>query len=167
MKTIYILLLVPIFIFSCTNGQKKITTPLITIEKAFLDSIIKITDTSYSKPYKRGAFYTAVYYLNKKDSSVCQIMKDSVGTIRQIIIAKKDIRTFFSQYYTNGQLQAELPLDEFGQYHGVAIFYYQDGLVQSNGDYVHGLKTGQWKNFNEKGKLISTDNYDKNGQLIR
>ena len=93
-------------------------------------------------------------------------MKDSADSTRQIIIAKNNIRTFFAQYYTNGNLQADLPLDEFGQYHGTGIFYYEDGNLQSQGNFTHGIKTGPWKIYDEKGKLTATDDFDKNGQII-
>ena len=137
-----------------------------TINRPWLDSIIKISDSSYTKPYKRTDFVTAVFYINKKDSSVCQLMKDSAGSIRQIVIAKKDIRTFFAQYYENGNLQADLPLDAFGQYHGTGKFYYEDGSLQSTGNYLHGFKTGTWKVYDEKGKETATDSFDQNGNLI-
>ena len=150
-----------LFIFSCTqqNGNAKI------LSTSLIDSIIKNSDSSYEKPYYRTDFVTAAYYINKKDSSVCQLMKDSAGIIRQIIIVKKDVRIFFASYYKNGQLQANLPLDEFGQYHGTGNFYYEDGSIQSSGAYNHGLKNGEWNVYDEKGKIIATDNFDKNGQL--
>jgi len=131
-----------------------------------LDSIIKHSDSSYTKPYYRTDFVTAAYYVNKKDSSLCQLMKDSAGVIRQMIVTQKGVSTFFGQFFLNGQLQAKLPLDEFGHYHGTSTYYYKDGSTQTTGDYIHGLKVGQWKNFNEKGTFISTDTYDQNGQLV-
>lgn len=137
------------------------------IDHAWLDSITKNSDSSYSKPYRRTDFVTAEFYINKKDSSICQLMKDSAGGIRQIIIAKNDVRTFFAQYYPNGAIQANLPLDKFGQYHGTGTFYYEDGTIQSTGSFDHGLKSGQWQVFDEKGKLVFTDDYDKNGQLTK
>lgn len=148
--------------FSCTNknGNAKI------LAGSFIDSIIKNSDSSYDKPYYRTDFVTASYYTNKKDSTVCQVMKDSAGIIRQIIIAKKDIRIFLGAYYKNGQLQADLPLDEFGQYHGTGKLYYQNGSLQSSGNFLHGVKTGAWKVYDEKGKETATDNFDQNGNLI-
>lgn len=137
-----------------------------TINRPWLDSMIKISDSSYTKPYKRTDFVTAVFYINKKDSSVCQVMKDSSDSIRQIIIAKKDIRTFFAQYYPNGNLQADLPLDSFGQYNGTGKFYYEDGNLQSTGNYTHGFKTGTWKVYDEKGQITATDAYDNNGNIM-
>jgi hypothetical protein len=156
------LLVIPFFVFSCNsqnNNSKK-------LDSAWLDSIIKVSDSSYSKPYYRSDFVTAYYYVNKKDSSLCQVMKDSASNIRQVIVIKKDVRTFFGQYYSNGHIQANPSLDEFGQFHGAGIFYFVNGSVQSQGTFTHGNKTGEWKTFDEKGKLIATDRYDMNGQLI-
>ena len=136
------------------------------LANSFIDSVIKKSDSSYEKAYYRSDFVTAQYYINKIDSTICQLMKDSAGLIRQIIIAKKDTRIFYGSYYKNGQLQADLPLDAFGQYHGTGKFYYEVGSLQSTGSYLHGFKTGAWKIYNEKGKETATDNFDQNGNLI-
>ena len=87
-----------LYIFSCTqkNSHAKI------LATSFIDSIIKTSDSSYTKSYYRTDFVTATYYTNKKDSTVCQLMKDSAGIIRQIIIAKKNVRIFYGPYYKNG-----------------------------------------------------------------
>ena len=153
-------------IFGCIDKNKKNITSTKNINHAWLDSIIKNSDSSYSKPYYRTDFVTAVFYVNKKDSSVCQLMKDSVGSIRQVIIVKHNVRSFFAQYFANGGLQADLPLDAFGQYYGTGKFFYQDGSLQSSGNYNHGFKTGEWKVFDEKGKITNTDFYDNNGNIM-
>jgi antitoxin component YwqK of YwqJK toxin-antitoxin module len=163
MKIILFLFALMLTFFSCTQQNSNSNK----INKPWLDSIVKNSDSSYSKFYYRSDFVTANYYINKKDSSVCQIMKDSAGIIRQIIIAKKNTRIFFGSYYKNGQLQADLPLDEFGQYHGTGIFYYENGSVQSSGSFNHGLKSGEWKVYDQKGKIMATDSFDKNGQFIQ
>lgn len=148
--------------FGCTQKNKNARL----LAPSFIDSVIKHSDSSYEKPYYRTDFVTATYYLNKKDSTLCQLMKDSAGKIRQIIISKNNTRTFFGSYYKNGQLQADLPLDSFGQYHGVGKFYYEDGSLQSTGNYTHGFKTGEWKVYDEKGKVTATDSYDDSGSLL-
>jgi antitoxin component YwqK of YwqJK toxin-antitoxin module len=162
MKIVSILFASLVFFFGCTqkNSQAKI------LATSLIDSIIKNSDSSYTKPYYRTDFVTAAYYVNRKDSTLCQLMKDSAGKIRQIIITRKEVRTFFGSYYKNGQLQADLRLDEFGQYHGTGTFYFENGSVQSSGNFTHGLKTGQWRIYDEKGKLTATDEFDKNGQVI-
>ena len=155
-----------LLVIGCSQQNSNGKTVAKKINHNWLHSIIKTSDSSYTRPYKRTDFVTAVFYINKKDSTVCQVMKDSADSIRQIIIARNNIRTFFAQYFANGNLQADLPLDEFGQYHGTGTFYYEDGAVQSSGNFNYGLKTGQWKVFDEKGKITATDEFDKNGQVI-
>jgi antitoxin component YwqK of YwqJK toxin-antitoxin module len=148
--------------FSCAkknDTEKKLV-------HSFIDSIIKHSDSSYQKLYYRTDFVTACYYINKKDSTLSQFMKDSAGNIRQVIVTKKDTRIFFAQYYPNGKAQADLPLDSFGQFNGTGKFFYKDGNLQSAGNYKHGFKTGDWKVYDEKGKITATDSYDDNGNLI-
>lgn len=166
MQTLFSIFIAAVITSGCTqpndNGvQKKI------IDKVWLNSIIINSDSSYAKAYKRSHFDSAFYFINKKDSSICQVMKDSFQTIRQVIIMRKNVRSLFAAYYANGQLQADLSLDEFGQYHGNSTSYYPSGLTESSGKYEHGIKTGPWKYFDNKGRLLSTNNYDKNGQLIK
>lgn len=131
-----------------------------------LDSIAKISDTTYTKPYKRTDFVWATYYADTVNKTICQVMKDSSQQIRQIIVSKKNIRTFFGQYYPNGQMIDSLPLDELGQYHGLSVSYYESGQKKSEGNYLHGFRTGKWNNYDESGKLVSTDEYDVNGARI-
>jgi antitoxin component YwqK of YwqJK toxin-antitoxin module len=162
MKKIILLFAVIVSVFGCSqkSGNAKI------LASHFIDSVIKHSDSTYEKPYFRTDFVKAMYYVNKKDSTICQLMKDSAGSIRQVIIAKKDTRIFFGLYYKNGQLQADLPLDAFGQYHGIGKFFYEDGSLQSSGNYIHGFKTGDWKVYDKKGAVIATDSYDTNGNLL-
>src|SRR6185369_4732764 len=89
MKFISLLVIAATLLFSCTQHSNAPAPALKTVNTAWLDSIIKNSDSSYTKPYKRSDFVTAAFYLDKKDSSVCQVMKDSTGLIRQIIIARK------------------------------------------------------------------------------
>lgn len=161
-KNLFLVIITGLFITGCEQqnvNDKILATP-------FIDSVIKKSDSSYEKKYYRSDFVTAQYYINKRDSTVCQLMKDSAGLIRQIIVAKKDTRIFFGSYHTNGQLQADLPLDSFGQYHGTGKFYYEDGKLQSTGNYTHGFKTGTWKVYDQKGKETNTDTFDLNGNIV-
>jgi antitoxin component YwqK of YwqJK toxin-antitoxin module len=153
----------------CACSEQTISKKeVIHIKKEWLDSIIHTSDTSWIKPYRNNEFVSAEYFVNKKDSIVTQLMKDSAGTIRQVSIAKYDqVRLFFAEYYANGQLKAKLPLDGLGKNDGAGCYYYENGQIKSEGIFHHGLFAGQWKNYGEKGKLISTDEYDSNGQLLK
>ena len=152
------------FSAACSNPNNHEISAKNNLDMHWLDSVIKESDSSYTKSYKRTDFTIAEFYINKKDTSVCQVMKDSAEMIRQVIIAKNDVRTHFSRYYANGQLEACLPIDEYGQYHDSATYYYEDGKVESSGRYRHGLKHGEWKNYDIKGNKLSTKIYDSVGQ---
>ena len=163
MRLIYLLI---IFLSICSCSDNKTRKEIIKLDTHWLDSIKKKSDTSWIKPYRNEEFVSAEYYVDKKDSIVTQLMKDSAGAIRQINIAKYDrVRLFFAEYFSNGQLKAELPLNKQGQYDGPGKIYYEDGTIKSSGSYRNGFYYGEWKNYNHKGKLISTDVYDQNGQL--
>ncbi len=162
MRSILVFTVIILLLNSCKQNKNPKS-----LDKTWLDSIISKSDSNYIKPYYRTDFVKAQYYVNSKDSTLTQVMKDSAGNTRQIIIMKGNTRYFYAQYYPNGHIQAALPLDEFGQYHGIGTFYFENGKVQSSGNYDHGLKKGQWKVYNEESKLITTDNFDNNGQLIQ
>ncbi len=142
---------------ACKHKQRLIGK----LDKVWLDSIIHASDSNYAKPYYRTDFVTAVYYLNRKDSTICQIMKDSSDRIRQVTIMNKGRRTFFGEYFKNGNIQALIPLDEFGQYNGQAIYYYETGIIQSQGQFLHGVRVGTWQYFTPAGKLEKKESYDK------
>ena len=60
----------------------------------------------------------------------------------------------------------KIPLNELGQKDGKSITYYNDGTVKSEGNFKNGLYLGDWKNFDENGKLMTIDSYNSNGNLI-
>jgi antitoxin component YwqK of YwqJK toxin-antitoxin module len=155
-----------ILTFSCAT-KKNALQPMISVNHIWLDSIRQTSDTFYVKKYGTKKFANATYYINKKEAFICQVMKDSSDSIRQIIITKNNIRNFFAEYYANGQLMSKLPLDSFGQYHGPSKYYYQNGFIESEGDYYHGLKKGSWKNYDEHGKPTLTNEYDSNGNVVK
>ncbi|WP_301930668.1 hypothetical protein [Ferruginibacter sp.] len=155
-----------LFMFGC-NAKKEKAPSTTGVNYNWLDSIKKSSDTSYVKKYGTNKFATATYYINSKESVVCQVMKDASDTVRQIIITKNNKRIFFAEYYGNGQLKAKLSLDTFGQYHGPATWFYENGYTESEGDYVHGFKKGEWKNYNQLGELTGKNEYDSNGNVTK
>ena len=151
-------------VFFCRNNSR-IKTAIKKIDTRFIDSIIKKSDSTYTKKYKRPDFVTADYYISKKDSTIAQVMRDSAKQIRQVISTRKNIRTHFAQYYENGQIMATLSFDTNGQYHGPAIYYYSNGSIKSSGNYNHGLSTGTWQEFDDAG-VVTKLKYDTNGVRI-
>ena len=154
-----------ILFFGC-QSKRDTAQKMIRVDHQWLDSIKRSADTFYVKKYGTIKFDRAEYYLDKRNDILCQLMKDSLDSVRQVIITKNSKRSFFAEYYPNGQLMAQLLLDTFGQYHGHAKYYFPNGLVESEGDYNDGLKTGTWLYNDEMGKMISKSMYDANGQII-
>ncbi len=150
-------------IASCTNKDIKKESVLKKVDIAWLDSIVKNSDSTFSKKYRTADFATADYYLFKKDSAVCQVMRDTAKTIRQILVSRKNIRTYFTHYYANGQLIADVKLDNYGQPDGNATYYYENGQIMRAGKYRHGLAVGEWQEFDEKTNVRSLAAYDSNG----
>ena len=150
-------------VVGCTNNKTQNEIALKKINITWLYSIIKNSDSTYSKKYRTTDFATTDYYLSNKDSSMCQLMKDTSKTIRQILITRKNIRTYFAQYFANGQLITDIKLDSFGQPDGNAIYYYENGKIKSNGLYHHGLAIGEWKEFEETSNAVSIIKYDSSG----
>ena len=147
--------------------HQKTRCPVTGIHTTFIDSIKQHSDSSYTKKYRPNEFAMVEYYINNKDSTLAQVMKDSAGMIRQVIVTNKNIRTYYAEFYSNGQLKGSLPLDSLGKYHGPGIYYFENGCSKSAGKFSHGLFSDQWKNYNTRGKLVSIEEYDNRGQLIK
>ena len=149
---------------SCKQGDK--TFEKILVDQSMIDSVKKLSDSSYTKPYYTGNFARTEYYLNSGDSSIMQVMKDSSQQVRQVIIAKNDKRIYFTQYYANGQLMASYQFDGYGQNEGESKEYFENGAVSMSGIYKNGMRTGKWKNFDEKGDQLFTAVYNDFGQQV-
>ncbi|CAN5883600.1 hypothetical protein BH11BAC4_BH11BAC4_00110 [soil metagenome] len=136
----------------------------ISADKKMLDSIKLKADTTFSKRYPGVVFTKAEYFVN--DSNTTQVMKDSNGVIRQIIIEQNKRRIYYARFYENGQLMAKVNLDNFGQYDGISNEYYENGNLKATGVYRKGFRFGKWTNYTEDGRYVSTDEYNKDGQKI-
>jgi antitoxin component YwqK of YwqJK toxin-antitoxin module len=152
---------------SCNDNNKPPFVHTKKINEQWLDSITKNSDSSFIRNYHRTDFVTAAYYISNKDSTICNVMRDSLNYVRQIIISKNDKRIYFAQYYANGQQVMETKLDSYGQYNDSAFSYYENGVLKSEGIYKHGLSVGIWKEYNEKGDLKRILNYDSNVVIIK
>ncbi|MBS1742564.1 MAG: hypothetical protein JST81_05960 [Bacteroidetes bacterium] len=165
MKKIFYLVaaIVAMYVMACNSKKASESTHLL-IDTKMLDSIKLHSDSMYEKPYMRSDWVTATYFVSRKDSTITQLMKDSFGNIRQVIIERNKVRIYVNQYYPNGQQQYKVKLDAFGQFDGPAEEYYENGNLKRTGTYKSGLHIGEWKNYDESGVYTFTQIYNGDGQ---
>ncbi|HEX5024223.1 MAG TPA: hypothetical protein VFV68_03080 [Agriterribacter sp.] len=164
---IQFLALLYLFVACKETSQQYSGVEIIKVNMALLDSIRNNSDTGFTRIIGAKEFYSAEQYFSAKDSVVSKIMKDTAGQITGFVQFSRNIRTAYAEYYPNGQLKGKLLLDDQGRFEGPAAYYYQDGRIKSEGVYSEGFFSGTWKNYSPEGKLISTDEYDADGQLTR
>ncbi|HRO47452.1 hypothetical protein [Agriterribacter sp.] len=157
---------VAILCMGCENTVNHLPGGISKTDKAFFDSIRQNSDTGFTRIIGAGEFYSAEQYYSRGDSIVSKIMKDTAGNITGFVQFRKNIRTAYAEYYANGQLKGKLLLDSLGRFEGPATYYYEDGSIRSEGVYNLGFFWGKWNNYAPGGALVSTDEYDTNGQLI-
>lgn len=158
-------LILIVFVVSCKN--KVITTKRVSyIDMKWIDSIVKNSDSSYTKNYYRKDIATAAYYISKRDSAMLEIMRDSSQNIKRFLLTHNQIMKRTAEFYDNGQLMVDVLFDDNGNAEGKTVTYYNNGKVKSKGIYKGGIKVGKWLEFLEDGKEILT-NYDTTGIIIK
>lgn len=165
--TILIILSLIVVLSSCHPKEKSSAIEIILVDKARIDSIRGGSDTNYTRMIGAGEFNKAEQWVSKKDSSITKVLKDTADRIVGIVKFKRGIRVAYEEYYPNGQLKGKLPLNEAGQFDGASRYYHENGRVKMEGDYKNGFFRGSWRNYDEHGRLLSIDEYDANGQMIK
>jgi hypothetical protein len=107
---------------------------------------------------RRSDFYTKERYINKRDSIVTVLLKDSIRHIVGIRQTKNDINIFVCEYYPNGQAKGKINLTDSGTSAGLATYYYEDGRIRAQGNLKDGIEVGTWKEYDNQGVPIKTDN---------
>ncbi len=123
-----------ILLFACTTKHNKIV-----VSQSLLDSIKKVSDTSFSKKYRTDDFAKATYYINKNDSTVFQLMYNKDSLLTQLIGTKNGKKIIEQSFYNNGQLKAQLQFDSFGKKTGKAIYYYENGKIERTALFKDGV----------------------------
>jgi hypothetical protein len=131
-----------------------------------IDTLKATSDTTYSSFIGRNDFYTADFYVTKKDSVITKILKDSLGNVVGINKSKNGIVQFAAEYYPNGQIIGKTQFKP-GTLDGPATYFYPDGRISSKGQWHHYAQVGIWKEYKENGKLVATIYYDSSGKIIK
>jgi len=101
------------------------------------------------------------------------------------VVDEKKIVVYEREYYKDGKVLKEGPLNSDVKRNGLWKSYYRDGILWSEGDFVNGIregktatyfangqkyyegqyskakKSGIWKFWNEQGDLVNEIDYDK------
>ncbi len=165
MNSLFIVIIFAIGSCNSRTTERPVATNVNT-NVTFLDSIERESDSSYVKTYPRKDLVKALYFISRKNNTLTQVLQDTAGKLRQVITEKNNRRSYFAEYYPNGQIVSKHSLDSFGQLHGFFEEYYETGIIKRSGQYSHDIQTGEWKNYSIDGNYISTDEYDKEGQLV-
>jgi antitoxin component YwqK of YwqJK toxin-antitoxin module len=147
-----------LILVSC--GQtKKSDIEVIKFDTEIINDLNKSSDTVYSEHIGRTDFFTVDYYVNSEDSVTTKLFKDSIGNVVAYNKTKNNKVFFVIEYFPNGQVRGKLPEKIDEEYNGPARYYYEDGRVKSEGQFKKGLWSGEWKNYDKNGNLISIDDY--------
>ena len=74
------LLYIPLLFLSC-NYKEISPIEVIKFDKRLIDTLVSVSDTSYSTFIGRNDYYTIDFYLTKRDSLITKILKDSLGNV--------------------------------------------------------------------------------------
>lgn len=132
---------------------------VIKFDPETITNLEKTSDTIYTEHIGRADFYTADYFINRKDSVITKLFKDSIGNVVGYNKTKNGKVFFAMEYFLNGQARGKLPVKINGDYNGQVRYYYEDGRVKSEGQFKNGLWSGEWKNYDKDGHLISIEDY--------
>ena len=64
----------------------------------------------------------------------------------------------YTEFYDDGMLKMELYLKD-GRPEGTYVIYYPDGKIAEVRSYYHGIFHGEWRTYNEEGKLVAIATY--------
>ena len=154
-------------IVACSCKQSKLSDiEVIKFNPKIIDSLKQASDTSYTEIIGASDFYTADYYITRKDSITTKILKDSLGNVAAINKSKNSQTFFAAEYYINGQLVGQTKFIS-GKVDGPATYYYANGRIKSIGQWHDFKQSGTWKDYNVQGKLEKITHYNDDGKIVK
>ena len=150
-------LIIVLVLMSCNVNTKS----KIVVHKINRDSIYKIIMERYilinTDTPARHDFYYIYQYKNKGDSSIFKILEDSLHNIKGINISRNGINIFGAEYYANGQIKGDVPINKSGETEGLATYYYEDGRIRCKGYWKEYQQVGEWKYYDKDGNPVKSD----------
>ena len=154
MKQLSILIMITMFSFSCSRN-KHIDLSGIRLDKEKIREIISVSNPPTIDTPGRKDFFFIEDYTDKTDGTITRILLDSLRNIVGVNQRRNGITIFAAEYYINGQIRGTTTVSSEGNITGPAVYYYEDGKISSSGYLKDGVQVGEWKKFDESGKLMN------------
>jgi len=137
------------------------------LDKVEIAEIVNVenSDSSYIEYPKSKNLWSIEHYIIKPNRENI-IYKDSNGVIVAYFKRIDGKNYSGGEFYENGQIMGKLSYSKPGIIEGQVKYYHKDGRIRSQGIWKNNEQIGVWKNYNEKGQLISKETYDESGKLI-
>jgi len=101
-----------------------------------LHSFIK--NGAYEDRYDNGKLMHKVFYINDKIDGIANYWHKN-GRLHKEHFYINGLRTgTWKNYYKSGKIQSIQPFDDYGQYHGAVVSYYENGQKKSEQVYENG-----------------------------
>ena len=105
--------------------------------------------------YESGKMSSEEFYTNGNPSNTWKTWYESGKQSAEI---NYDLKKAI-YYYENGKKQSEGQIADDKSFNGKWIGWFESGIKSYDGNYNKGKKDGDWNWYNEKGKLITKQNY--------
>jgi antitoxin component YwqK of YwqJK toxin-antitoxin module len=152
---------------SCQDSTKKEFTQIIDTSKV---TLIQTDFESFKLINKSGILMEGAIWDEKLISVSIIPLNDSLAekltyANSRVLISKRQMKLINGKYIedgvtyhfnNNGILSHKYKYTK-GLLIGEAIFYYNNGMIESKGAFINGDKTGIWEFYDETGKLIKKE----------
>lgn len=153
MKYLHLIIIASVAITSCSTPEKAEIEVIKIDSKAVLDSLNKISDTTFLDTANYSRRPKAQLFIQIEENLKHQVFSDSLGNILTHIIYKDTIVEFVEKYFSNGQIISKVNYNENDEAHGEYKFYFPNGQIKIKGEYING------EEVTEKRVMYSKEGY--------
>ena len=133
---------------------------VLLVQESFRDYVLDGKTVHF---FNNGDTLQSLDYVNGRISGKVKVWYNS-GELKSVATYHRDTLQVMNQYYKNGQLISVVPMVK-GQLHGEAVYYDSLGNVEITGAWENNQRQGEWKHFDQNGKLNAIEVY-QNDQIV-
>ena len=167
--------------FSSSDSGNRITTKNVVnrylseqkeyTSKAYSDILVNNEITSrlnlaeersngyFEEHYENGQLKREGNYIDGKEDGLWEEYYHNGSLLSKVNYMNGKKEGILENYYINGQLKSRINYKE-GKENGIIELFHQNGELMLKGFSKDAMQIGEWKYYDEKGKLIKTENLD-------